>query len=488
MNDRFSIACFYNLKPAHPVHVNQDRPYSNSIVSPLHTPTDCQRNLVTPCSPVEEYVYSDEKIVMAGPMGQGGVEVIEPNRRPSHAPEVVLAAAAVPAHAPPGYADTELPSRPAPRPFWRRHLLWIIAILGLVTLVIGAVVGTLGHMESKAARKSNSSVSVVKAVTNNTLNSVASSGLFLNDGTTWNTHVIWQNSTGGINLQVSLDGQTFRPAQPVKLQIQPRVGSPLSTTTEVDPSTGVVMLNIFYLSGVNNITMSAITCSPNSDKCNTIANCYLPTQIAPSNFTGLAAVNVNKAQDWRVYYHDVEGYISELQGDNSGFNLGKKIGGSGLNASAIAAINVNSTTNNINIFYVDGLTQALFKMQFTAGDWTKPSVVSTEIIASWNPRSGLGAAYTETHDQLRVYYTGIDAGIYEFLGSNVSRTTNTSWLAQPGHSHLWAPADFVGAPITAVGWGDQARFYQVKEGDLAEGSLDNTTWTEAFIDNNGRTS
>ena len=131
------------------------------------------------------------------------------------------------------------------------------------------------------------------------------------------------------------------------------------------------MLNIFYVSGVNNITMSAVTCSPNSDKCNTIANCYLPTQIAPSNFTGLAAVNVNKAQDWRVYYHDEDGYISELQGDNSGFNLGKPIGGSGLNASSIAAVNVNSTTNNINIFYVDGLTQALFKMQFTADAWTK---------------------------------------------------------------------------------------------------------------------
>lgn len=266
-----------------------------------------------------------------------------------------------------------------------------------------------------------------------------------------------------------------------------------------------LQLNIFYLSGVNNITMSAITCSPYSDKCNTIANCYLPTQIAPSNFTGLAAVNVNKAQDWRVYYHDEDGYISELQGDNSGFNLGKTIGGQGLNASSIAAVNVNSTTNNINVFYVDGLTQALFKMQFTANYWTKrtdllprnveplanwfvASIVSNDLIDNWNPRSGLGAAYTLTQDQLHVYYTGLDSDIYEFLGSNASQTTNTSWASQPSHNHLWASADHVGAPITAVGWDDQARFYQVKAGYLAEGALSNATWTEAFIDNNGRTS
>ncbi|KAH7419431.1 hypothetical protein BKA64DRAFT_16398 [Cadophora sp. MPI-SDFR-AT-0126] len=466
--------------------VNQDRPYSNSPVSPLQTPIDGQRNMAAAFSPVEQNIYSDEKIVMVGPMGQG-MEVVEPNRRPSHAPEVVLAAAPVPPHAPPGYADTELPSRPAPKPFWKRHILWIVAILGLGILVIGVVVGVIGHMESKSTRTNNSRVSVVKAITNNTMNSVASSGLFLNDGTTWNTHVIWQNSSGGINLQISLDGRTFQPEQPVKLSIPPKIGSPLSATTEVDASTGVVMLNIFYLSGVSNITMSAVTCSPNSDKCNTIANCYLPTQIAPSNFTGLAAVNVNKAQDWRVYYHDEDGYISELQGDNSGFNLGKPIGGSGLNASSIAAVNVNSTTNNINIFYVDDLTRALFKMQFTADVWTKPSIVSPDLIASWNPRSGLGAAYTEVQDQLHVYYTGLDAGIYEFLGSGASQTTNTSWAPQPGHNHLWAAADFVGAPISAVGWADQARFYQVKEGDLAEGSLSNTTWTEAFIDNNGRT-
>lgn len=205
-------------------------------------------------SPVEQIIYSDEKIVMVAPVGQG-MEVVEPNRRPSHAPEVVLAAPPMaqlppmppmppmpPLVAPPGYADTELPSRPKPRPFWKRHILWIIAILGLGILVIGVVVGVIGHTESKSARTNTASIPTVRVTTNNTLNSVASSGLFLNDGMTWNTHVLWQNSTGGINLQISLDGQTFQPEQPVKLNIQPKIGSPLSATTEVDSSTGVVMV------------------------------------------------------------------------------------------------------------------------------------------------------------------------------------------------------------------------------------------------------
>ncbi|KAH9216096.1 hypothetical protein DL95DRAFT_388101, partial [Leptodontidium sp. 2 PMI_412] len=126
-------------------------------------------------------------------------------------------------------------------------------------------------------------------------------------------------------------------------------------------------------------------------------------------------------------------------------------------------------------------------MQWTADTWTKPSIVSPDLIDNWNPRSGLGAAYTVSQDQLHVYYTGLDAGIYEFLGSGASKTINTSWAPQPGRNHLWATADFVGAPISAVGWDDQARFYQVKRGNLAEGALKNTTWTEAFIENNGQT-
>jgi hypothetical protein len=103
------------------------------------------------------------------------------------------------------------------------------------------------------------------------------------------------------------------------------------------------------------------------------------------------------------------------------------------------------------------------------------------IIPSWNPLSGLGAAYSASQDQLHVYYTGVDLGIYEFLGSNASRTTNTTWAPSPGRNHVWAEADYIGADISAVGWNSSVRFYQVKQGKMVEGSLVNKTWTEAFV-------
>jgi hypothetical protein len=116
--------------------------------------------------------------------------------------------------------------------------------------------------------------------------------------------------------------------------------------------------------------MSAITCPAGSANCGTISNCLLPTTIPASVYTGLTAVNVNEAQDWRIYYLNQAGAVSQLEGNSSGFATGETIGGSGLNASSLAAVNVNSTTNNINLFYVDALTKALFKMQFTNGAWT----------------------------------------------------------------------------------------------------------------------
>ncbi|KAJ5050568.1 uncharacterized protein L3040_002445 [Drepanopeziza brunnea f. sp. 'multigermtubi'] len=482
----YSVACLYNLNPPH-TQQHDDRTYPVSPIATLQS--SVESNMHEAYSPAEKGAYyPDDKcvVVMPPPVG-AGMQAIQPERRPSNAPEV---AAAAPAQ-PPGYAESALPERPEQLPFWRRNLLWIIAIAGLIVLVLGMAIGMVSRQVNspKELDESKSVVAQPVTISNNTLNSVASSSVILNDNKTINTHVVWQNSTNGtIHLQVSLDGKKFQAEQLVKLEILPRLGSPLSATTEVDPTTGVVMLNVFYLSGYNNITMSAVTCSPYTDRCNTIANCVLPTKIPASNYTGLAAVNVNSAQDWRVYYHDKDGYISELQGDNSGFNTGKTIGGSALNGSSIAAVNINSTTNNINVFFVDTFTKSLFKMQYTANSWTKPSIVSSVYIDSWNPLSGLAAAYTVIQDQLHVYYTGLDKGIYEFIGSRASTTVNTAWDALPTRNSTWGEADIVGAPISAVGWDDQARFYQIMRGTLAENSLDNTTWTESFIDDSGRTS
>lgn len=116
--------------------------------------------------------------------------------------------------------------------------------------------------------------------------------------------------------------------------------------------------------------MSSITCAEFSTTCYTISNNILPTSVPANDYTGLSAVNVDNAEDWRVYYHDNEGFISQLEGSASGFDLGERIGGQGLNASSIATVNINSTTNNIILFYVDSSSQNLYTMQFTAGAWS----------------------------------------------------------------------------------------------------------------------
>jgi len=129
-------------------------------------------------------------------------------------------------------------------------------------------------------------------------------------------------------------------------------------------------LNFSSLSDEYNVSMSAIPCPANSASCNTINNCYLPTTNAPNEYTGLATVNVSGSQDWRVYYYDEADLLSEIVGNSSSFDMGNLIGGSALNSSDIAAVNVNSTANNVNVFYVDQLTKALFTLEFSDGAWT----------------------------------------------------------------------------------------------------------------------
>lgn len=126
------------------------------------------------------------------------------------------------------------------------------------------------------------------------------------------------------------------------------------------------------------------------------------------------------------------------------------------------------------------LPTSFFDLEETEADHIPAAAVSTALIASWNPLSGLGSSYTSTLDQLHVYYTGTDTKIYEFLQLNVSTTTGT-WNAQSGHNHIWASADYIGEDITAVGWLDQVRFYQVNGDSMVQGSLSGTIWTETFL-------
>ena len=183
-----------------------------------------------PLSPVEKGTYfSDEKVMIAR----------TPTRSPTYrlTPEVeapVVQNQNQDQNQTPPYYATPLPDRPQQRPFWKRYLLWIVAIVLLLAIFIGVVVGITAH-HHKSTKDSTSTT-----VSNNTLHSVASSGLFLNDKKTWNMQTFVQNTTGGIILQYSLDGKTFQNASNVVLDIKARVGSPMSATAEVDLTNGVV--------------------------------------------------------------------------------------------------------------------------------------------------------------------------------------------------------------------------------------------------------
>ncbi|KUJ21720.1 uncharacterized protein LY89DRAFT_729225 [Mollisia scopiformis] len=271
------------MKSAQPKHDDVGTPVSEiSSLSAAQTPIDDGKHVVI--SPAEKAAYfPDEKICM--PVGEG-IEVHQSG--PNNASRLLP---------PPIYEVGELPERQYRPPFWKRHLLWIMAGVVILIILIGILVGLV------VASHNGRSGQMKPMVVNNTRNSVASSGLFLKDGT-WNMHIFSQNTTGGISLQVALDGNSFNPPQKVPLTIMPKIGSPMAATAEQDEATGVVMINLFYLSGEHNITMSAITCASGSAKCNTISNCLLPTNIPVNEYTGLSAVNVNDSEDWRVYYHD----------------------------------------------------------------------------------------------------------------------------------------------------------------------------------------
>jgi hypothetical protein len=116
--------------------------------------------------------------------------------------------------------------------------------------------------------------------------------------------------------------------------------------------------------------MAGSACPAGSSACSSTTNSIISDKdLSVHNSTGLAAINVDNAQDWRIYYHDENRMVCEMGGNSSGFGTGAIIGGAALNGSSIAATNINATTNNINVFYIDDLTSALYTLEFI-GVWT----------------------------------------------------------------------------------------------------------------------
>ena len=125
------------------------------------------------------------------------------------------------------------------RPFWKRRLVWLLVLLATIAIAAITLASILLH------QRSTEKTTTTKTSTsqNSTTSSVASSGLFLKDGTTWNMQVYMQTSSGAIQFQMSLDGKTFGAKKNVSLEVAPMVRSPLSATAATD-STGVVYVSL----------------------------------------------------------------------------------------------------------------------------------------------------------------------------------------------------------------------------------------------------
>ena len=151
----------------------------------------------------------------------------------------------------PTYTES-LPERePARRPFLKRHMLWLIVVLLLIIAIAGVVIGVLASRWS--GKKGSTAPKVV--VPNNTIGSVASSGLWLNGGTKWNMQTYWQNTNGSLWYQMSLDGVSYQQPRNASLRVPPRIGSPLSATAVTD-STGVVYVRYQSQGEIRNLTNS----------------------------------------------------------------------------------------------------------------------------------------------------------------------------------------------------------------------------------------
>lgn len=232
---RLSTACLYNLRSTQTQRSEVDGQYTVSpvstmapMVTPVATPVNDEKHAVF--SPVEKAAYfPDDKICLSV---SEGIEIQQATT--DIAPQVALP--------PPKSAEADSQKRQQQIPFWRRHIWWITGSIVLLLILISILL-------SLAFKSSGGNENTTKKaiVTNSTANSVASSGLFLRDGETWNMHLFAQNKTGSINLQISLDGSKFAAFQPVSLTIPPRIPTPMTATAEQDAQTGVVMVNIFRI-------------------------------------------------------------------------------------------------------------------------------------------------------------------------------------------------------------------------------------------------
>lgn len=136
-----------------------------------------------------------------------------------------------------GYSDVPCEQRKSQPRWWRRYFIFIIiGVIVCFSLIIGFAVGSVvAHNKTKES-DSTTTKSTSTVIPNNTVATVASSGVFLAGSSTFLMQTFWQSSNGSMQYIMSLDGKTFQATRNVSLTIAPKVGSPISSTAFTDVS------------------------------------------------------------------------------------------------------------------------------------------------------------------------------------------------------------------------------------------------------------
>ena len=124
-------------------------------------------------------------------------------------------------------------------------------------------------------------------------------------------------------------------------------------------------MNLFYLSDQGDIIQANLTCTVGSASCSAgyIGIISTKAQYPVNASSGLAAVYGGPYFTWRVYYCDISGYLSELNGDNEWAS--SVVGGKMLHDSSIAV--ALQPPHGLNVFYVDSFSQLLVGTVYQLG-------------------------------------------------------------------------------------------------------------------------
>jgi hypothetical protein len=141
-------------------------------------------------------------------------------------------------------------------------------------------------------------------------------------------------------------------------------------------------VNLFYITGNADIAQANLTCPLTSISCTLQFNGIITTDSTyPVHaLSGLSAAYLGGTYSWRVYYHNTDGTLSELDGDAAASTgwTSRIVGGKAKIGSNIAVSLANSSSSpGINVFYVDEATALLTTVTWYGGWSSRKSPLSS---------------------------------------------------------------------------------------------------------------